>query len=126
MLYPSVRNRGIKVRDTFIDFFVSKHDHTHWPSSSVVPHDDPTILFANAGMNQVGLRPACFSLLSLCARVMLSMRAAVQAHFSGHGGSFHAHGDFEARLQLAKVHPRWWQAQRFGGRREGCVPSHLL
>ena len=41
-----------KVRDTFINFFKDQHDHTYWPSSPCVPHDDPTLLFANAGMNQ--------------------------------------------------------------------------
>lgn len=40
-----------KVRDTFLNFFKEK-EHTFVASSSVIPHDDPTLLFANAGMNQ--------------------------------------------------------------------------
>eukprot|EP00375_Theileria_parva_P003839 XP_766525.1 alanyl-tRNA synthetase [Theileria parva strain Muguga] len=42
---------GDWVRKQFIDYFVSKN-HVHWPSSSVLPHNDPTLLFVNAGMNQ--------------------------------------------------------------------------
>ena len=40
------------IRQQFIDYFVDRHAHTFVPSSSVVPHGDPTLLFANAGMNQ--------------------------------------------------------------------------
>ncbi|KAI9500524.1 alanyl-tRNA synthetase [Coemansia spiralis] len=39
------------VRDTFIGFFQAD-GHAFVPSSSTIPHDDPTLLFANAGMNQ--------------------------------------------------------------------------
>lgn len=38
-----------RVRDTFIGFFKDKKGHEFWKSSPVVPLNDPTLLFANAG-----------------------------------------------------------------------------
>jgi alanyl-tRNA synthetase len=40
-----------QIRQTFIDYF-KKQGHTHVGSSSLIPENDPTLLFANAGMNQ--------------------------------------------------------------------------
>ena len=44
---PSVTD----IRRQFLEFFASK-SHAVLPSSALVPHNDPTLMFANAGMNQ--------------------------------------------------------------------------
>src|SRR5579864_630961 len=42
---------GNEIRRTFLDFF-AQNGHRIVRSSSLVPHNDPTLLFTNAGMNQ--------------------------------------------------------------------------
>lgn len=53
-----------KIRNTFLDFFRSK-GHEIVPSAPIINKDDPTLLFANSGMNQfkdifTGAKPAIF------------------------------------------------------------------
>src|ERR1041385_6565590 len=42
---------GNEIRRRFLDFFI-QHQHKEVHSSSLVPANDPTLLFTNAGMNQ--------------------------------------------------------------------------
>ena len=43
--------KGSDIRTAFLKYFAER-SHTVVASSGLVPHDDPTLLFANAGMNQ--------------------------------------------------------------------------
>jgi alanyl-tRNA synthetase len=60
------------IRSAFCDYF-TRHGHTPVASSPVVPHNDPTLLFANAGMNQfkhvfVGLETRPYTRATSCQK----------------------------------------------------------
>lgn len=43
--------KSSEIRSSFVNYF-KKHNHAHVPSSGLIPENDPTLMFANAGMNQ--------------------------------------------------------------------------
>ncbi|MCY4644101.1 MAG: alanine--tRNA ligase [Bacteriovoracales bacterium] len=49
LFLSSMKSRDL--RERFTDYF-ARHGHHKIPSSSLIPEDDPTLLFTNAGMNQ--------------------------------------------------------------------------
>src|SRR5260221_6161302 len=62
------------VRSSFLKYF-AQNGHTVVPSSSLVPSDDPTLLFTNAGMNQfkdvfLGKEKRPYRRATTCQKVM--------------------------------------------------------
>jgi alanyl-tRNA synthetase len=43
--------KASELRRLFIDFFVQKHGHKEIPGASLIPENDPTVLFTTAGMH---------------------------------------------------------------------------
>ena len=84
------------VRRTFLDYF-AKQGHKPVASASLVPHNDPTLLFTNAGMNQF------------------------KDYFTRQGAAA-----VPARDHRAEVRARRRQAQRPRERGPHGAPPHLL
>jgi alanyl-tRNA synthetase len=63
-----------EIRSRYLKFF-EKRGHTIVPPDSLVPHNDPTLLFTGAGMNQfkeqfLGLKPLGFTRAATCQKCL--------------------------------------------------------
>ncbi len=66
--------KGSDIRTAFLEYFAD-NGHTIVSSSSLVPHDDPTLLFTNAGMNQfkdifLGKETRTYNRATTCQKVV--------------------------------------------------------
>ena len=89
--------RSADIRRKFLDYFVSK-GHAEVPGSSLVPADDPTLLFTNAGMVQfkrtfLGQDPRAYVRATTCQKCV---RAGGKHNDLEQVGLIH-HTDDEAR-----------------------------
>jgi alanyl-tRNA synthetase len=108
---------GSEIRRKFLDFFVQKgHKEVH--SSSLVPANDPTLLFTNAGMNQfkdvfLGLEKRDYSarhhFAEMCARRRQAQRSGERgvhqpaSHVFRDAGEFFVWRLFQERCDCLRV-----------------------
>ena len=74
---------GNRTRSCFIEYFEVKRAHPFWASSPVVPVNDPTLLFTNAGMNQ--FKPIFLGTVEPTSELGKLSRAANSQVCAGHG-----------------------------------------
>jgi hypothetical protein len=101
-LSSTVSWSSVRVREEFFNFFRSKN-HTFVPSSPTIPFDDPTLLFANAGMNQV--------IYGLCICLWNLILSSVQIHLFGHCRPPFGYVSPKARLQFSEMYQSWRETQ---------------
>ncbi len=85
--------KAAEIREAFLSYF-EKHNHKRLPSSPLIPRDDPTLLFTNAGMNQ-------FKDVFLGQRKVDYRRATTSQKCMRAGGK---HNDLENVGQTARHH----------------------
>lgn len=125
-----------KVREEFFNFFKSK-DHPYVPSSSTIPYEDPTLLFANAGMNQVRPIDPSINVMNLILFRSSRRSSSERSILSPSSRDSNAHSTVRSvsaqvesimvRVPLVEIPVyRTEPKVRFGGCREGLVSPHIL